>query len=62
MNARAAGILFLVYCLTDAFLIMRHFISTTAGAIIFAVGLTLFGLLSNGFRRKGKSGTENTST
>lgn len=51
MNKKTAGISFLTVCVILAILLLTKVITSTFSAIIFAVVLVVFGVLSKGFRR-----------
>jgi len=51
MNGKMAGILFLATCVILGILLLTQVVTPIVGAIIFAVALVAFRMLSKGFRR-----------
>jgi len=52
MKAKKARYYFLGLCLAIALMLILKFMSPMVGSLIFAGGLIVFGILSNGFRKK----------
>jgi hypothetical protein len=52
MNAKIAGLFFLGACIILAVLLLKQVVTPTVGSLIFAGALVVFGVLSNGFRKR----------
>ncbi len=55
MNGRVAGFLFLGVCLILAVLLLTRTITPLVSGTVFAAALVVFGGLSRGFGRQGRS-------